>query len=90
MAKRSMTAADRTILDRVIRKIGKRRIYEIYLQWNEGTLRAQKGETVGLFHFLNEITRDYSYNAIFAAIDESKERRRRAKTKTSAAWTKAA
>ena len=33
---------------------------------------AQEGETVGLFHFLNEIMNDYSYNAIFAAIDESK------------------
>ena len=90
MSKRKLSAADRVILDRVISKIGKRRIYEIYLTWNEGTYKYHDNETVDLLHFLNEITRDYSYRAIFAAIDESKERRRREQTKTTAARTKAA
>ena len=71
MTKRKMSADDRVILDRVIRQIGKQRICQIYLTWSEGAYEYHDAETVDLLHFLNEITRDYSYNAIFRAIDES-------------------
>ena len=71
------SADDRAILDQVITKIGKQRIHVIYLTWGEGQYQWKEGETVDLLHFLREITFDYTWKAIFTAIDESKARQAR-------------
>jgi hypothetical protein len=42
MAKRTVSASDRAILDQVIMRIGKRRIAEIYLTWNEGDVQVPR------------------------------------------------
>lgn len=77
MAKRNLTADDRRILDTVINVVGKKRIFWIYDGMANRNYKWKEGETVGLLHFLHEISEDYTYRAIFDAIDQSKATKKR-------------